>query len=74
MGRLGKGMALLVGVAAAFSFAASFFDPRSYRGGNLDLTRNSGGMPNSNKGRGHRERARVPNDGRWHMKHHRSRG
>jgi len=26
----------------------------------------------SNQGRGRRSHAHVPNDGRWHMKHHRS--
>ena len=65
----------ILAIASVISFAGSLVDPRSYfRGGNPDLIRNSGGGPTSNRGRGHRQRARVPNDGRWHMKHHRSRG
>lgn len=30
--------------------------------------------PNIPSGHGLRTKAKLPNDGRWHMKHHRSRG
>ena len=52
-------VALISGVGHTFGFGAHL----------------SSGTPNiPSGGHGRRSRAKVPNDGRWHMKHHRSRG
>lgn len=54
--------ALMVSLGHAFGFGV-------YNGPHAESTPN---IPSG--GHGHRTRARAPNDGRWHMKHHRSRG
>lgn len=62
-----RNMFLLIAIAFA-SVASNVGRLLGIEGGRT----NTPNMPHHNR-HGHRTRARVPNDGHWHMKFHRSR-